>query len=129
MALFLFGFYHLSVGLPSVLAFSSLRRIGFLLYKLKIPNQPDPQFEYVLKPLGLYALSISLICFFAVFRWQENEQQDLLRIFAALLLGRGACRIFYAPLFLKAFGTTPLRNMGNAILTFVVALTFIALTL
>lgn len=128
-ALFLFGFYHFAVGLPAIMSFSLLKKIGSLLYKLKIPTHPDPQFEYVLKPLGLYALTVSSISFLALFRWELTSQQDILKIFALLLFGRGLCRLYYSRLFLKAFGTTPARNKGNALLTFVIGSIFIFLSL
>jgi hypothetical protein len=126
-SLYLFAGYHFLVGAPSVLSLSWLRKIGSLFYKLKIPEKPDPQFEYVLKPLGLYALFVSLVSFLIAREVDSDLQRYFLLICSALLIGRGLCRLSYESLFIRAFGTTAARNRGNALLTFVLGAWFIAL--
>ncbi len=123
--LFLFGAYHFIVGVPSVLSFAWLRRVGAFFYRLKIPVHPDPQFEYVLKPLGVYALFVSILSFYVCLFEDPLSRKNYLLVCAFLLSSRGLCRLFYSALFLKAFGTTAIRNRANAYFTFIVATVFI----
>lgn len=122
-----FGAYHLLVGGASVLSLSWLRNVGSYLYKLKISENPDPQFEYVLKPLGLYALFVSFVSFLIATEADPKLQRCYLLICAFLLISRGVCRLAYRKLFVRAFATTPSRNRANAFLTFALGAYFIAL--
>jgi hypothetical protein len=127
LSLYVFAGYHFLVGVPSVLSLAWLRRVGSFFYKLKIAEHPDPQFEYVLKPLGLYAVFVSLVTFMIASEAPLSLQRCYLLICAFLLIARGLCRLTYRDLFVRAFGTTPARNRGNAMLTFALGAWFIAL--
>ncbi|CAN5430811.1 hypothetical protein BH10BDE1_BH10BDE1_05070 [soil metagenome] len=122
-----FGTYHFLVGVPSVLSLRWLRKVGSFFYKLKISENPDPQFEYVLKPLGLYALFVSFVSFLMATEADPKLQRCYLLICAFLLIARGVCRLAYRQLFVRAFATSPGRNRANAFLTFALGAYFIAL--
>ena len=120
--LFLFAFYHFAVGIPSVLSTSVIRKVALKLYALEIPEELDPRYEYNLKPLGFYAISIALMCTLELFQKDPLHRSLFLSILAALLIFRALGRFFYRDLVEKAFAINWDRSRKNVIFNLVLAL-------
>ncbi len=119
--LFLFALYHFAVGIPSVMSTSVIRKIALKLYALEIPEQLDPRYEYNLKPLGFYAISIALMCTLELFQKDPLHRSLFLSILAALLTFRALGRFFYRDLVEKAFAINWDRSRKNVIFNLVLA--------
>ncbi len=119
--LFLFALYHFAVGIPSVMSTSVIRKIALKIYALEIPEQLDPRYEYNLKPLGFYAISIALMCTLELFQRDPMHRSLFLAILAALLIFRALGRFFYRDLVEKAFAINWDRSRKNVIFNLVLA--------
>lgn len=111
----LFAIYHIGVGIPSILSFSLLRSVGRKLYALNIPETVDPKYEYSLKPLGFYALTMGFVCLAELFSTDKNQKAVFLVILSFLLLSRAWGRFFYKELVEKAFDLPWKRSQTNVL--------------
>lgn len=118
----LFSVYHLFVGIPSFLSISVLRRIGKYFYSLQLPEKLDPRYEYVLKPLGFYAITLGLICFGELFTAEPLHRAYLLLCLAILLIARALGRYFYKDLVETAFSISWKRSKTNVVFNFLAAI-------
>lgn len=118
----LFSIYHLFVGVPSFLSISFLRKIGKYLYSLQLPEKLDPRYEYVLKPLGFYAITLGLICLGELFTADPIHRAYVLLCLAILLISRALGRYFYKDLVETAFSITWQRSKLNVIFNFLAAM-------
>ena len=57
--------YHLLVGIPCLFPNRFIFFLGEFLYGMKFNGALDPKYLYTLRPLGAYAIFVSLISFFA----------------------------------------------------------------
>ncbi|QDK38641.1 hypothetical protein [Bdellovibrio sp. NC01] len=119
--LFLFALYHFAVGIPSVLSTSVIRKIALKLYALELPQELDPRYEYNLKPLGFYAISIALMCTLELFQKDPVHRAAFMAILSALLVFRALGRFFYRDLVEKAFAITWSRSRMNVIFNLTLA--------
>lgn len=107
--------YHLAVGIPSVLSLALTRKIAHSLYRLQIPEVVDPRYEYALKPLGFYALTIGFFCLLEAALGEGRHRALFFAGLAFLMFVRAWGRFFYKDLFTKAFGTSWGRSKLNVI--------------
>lgn len=111
----LFAIYHISVGIPSMLSFPLLRHIGNRLYSLNIPESVDPKYEFTLKPIGCYALTVGFFCLLELFNNSPKQKAIFLLILSFLLVSRAWGRWFYKALFEKAFQVNWQRSRKNVL--------------
>lgn len=116
-----FAIYHFCVGVPSLLSVKYLRKIAFKLYSLKLPEQLDPRYEYNLKPLGIYAITISLFSALEIFQTEKLHRTFVLGILSLLLTLRGLSRYFYRDLVELSFGVSWPRSRLNVFFNFILA--------
>lgn len=124
-----FVFYHLAVGLPAILSLSLTRKIARKLYRLDLPENMDPRYEYALKALGFYALTIAAISVGPLLHPDPAVEAFLLAALAGLLILRALGRFFYRDLLYRAFAITWRRSRWNVFFNLIVAGLMIALAL
>lgn len=124
----IFAIYHIGVGIPTVLSFSVLRKVGERLYALNIPETVDPKYEYSLKPLGFYALTLGFVCIAELFNSNSKQKAIFLLILSFLLLSRAWGRFFYKELVEKAFDLPWKRSQANVLFNIASAIILIALS-
>ena len=122
----IFALYHLCVGVAAVLSLGWIRKIGGFLYATMILENVDPRFEYVLKPLGLYAIFVAMVSYYISLSGDAELQRAYYLACAFLLASRGVCRVIYRSIVYRAFQVSPIRNFTNAAFTWVCAGFFIA---
>ena len=111
-----------SLFLFSLLSISFLRKIGKYFYSLQLPEKLDPRYEYVLKPLGFYAITLGLICLGELFTTDPLHRAYVLLCLAILLISRAFGRYFYKDLVEIAFSITWQRSKLNVIFNFFAAI-------
>lgn len=120
------GIYHLVVGVLSMLSTKLMRKLAGVLYALKIPENLDPRYEYIWKPLGAFAVWVAVFCFRGVWGAQSNDtqyQRFLVWALAGLYVARALQRWVYRDLFFRAFGVPFKRSLFN--IAFNLALAFL----
>jgi hypothetical protein len=113
LILFSFAIYHYAVGVPAILSVRYTRIIAKKLYNLELPEKLDPRYEYNLKPLGFYALTLATLCVLQALSENLNSKRDFIFVLAGLLILRASGRFLYRDLFLKAFGVNWPRSRLN----------------
>ena len=115
------GLYHLVMGGLCLVSLDRLRALSKFLYALRLPDEIDPRFEYGIRPLGAFALTLAAICLRAV--WIPGEDQGLFlsTVLAALFLLRAYFRYRYRDLFTRAFGVPFARSRWNILFNFVLS--------
>jgi hypothetical protein len=98
-----------------------IRRIAKKLYALDIPQNLDPRYEYNLKPLGFYAITLGLLCALELSVNDLNHRRGFLFILAFLLVMRSLGRFFCRDLVQRAFGITWERSRANVIFNIILA--------
>lgn len=111
----LFAVYHFVVGAPSILSFPIVRKIGNQLYSLNIPEKVDPKYDYALKPIGFYALTVGFFCLLELFNDSPKQKALFLLILSFLLISRAWGRWFYQDLFKIAFQVAWPRSRKNVL--------------
>lgn len=111
----LFTIYHFAVGIPSILSFPLLRKIGKKLYSLNIPENVDPRYEYSLKAIGFYALTIGFLSLLELVNESSKQKALFLLILSFLLVARAWGRWFYKDLVEKAFQISWPRSRKNVL--------------
>lgn len=111
----LFAIYHFAVGIPSIMSFSLLRKIGKRLYDLNIPESVDPKYEYSLKAIGFYALTLGFICLLQFYNQDPVQKSIFLVILSFLLLARAWGRWMHHDLVEKAFQISWPRSRKNVL--------------
>ena len=107
--------YHFAVGVPSILSVGLTRKIAGRLYQLSLPEVLDPRYEYALKAMGFYALTIALICLLPFGFEDPGFESAILCTMAFLLFVRALGRFFYRDLAFRAFGISWQRSRINVI--------------
>ncbi len=113
--LVVFALYHFLVGVPSILSISILRKIALKVYALKIPEKLDPSYEYNLKPLGFYSVTLGAMCTLELSQKDPGHRAAFLAILAGLLVLRASGRFLYRDLVEKAFAINWKRSRINVI--------------
>lgn len=114
--------YHLLMGLASVVSVGWIVWISSKLYALKPPAKMDPGFEYGLKPLGAFALTVGIWC--AQVGWFNDSDRSLftLKLCLALLFSlRALFRLVHRDLFFRASGVTLARSKWNILFNILLA--------
>lgn len=111
--------YHLIMGGLCLISLERLRSLSRYLYALKVPDDVDPRFEYGLRPLGAFALTLSLFCFRGLWTDDPAYRSFLALALAFLFVLRAGFRLFHRDLFERAFGVSFPRSLKNIAFNFV----------
>jgi hypothetical protein len=125
LTLFGSGVYHVAIGILSMLSVNFTRRVAGKLYSLKIPQDLDPRYEYLWKPLGAYAVWVGAFCFRALWVDEIQFQHFVIEAMAAMYLVRAFQRFYYRELFERAFQVTFRRNLINITFNIILALSML----
>lgn len=114
-------FYHMFVGAAVLVSVQFTRLIAKKLYSLTLPENLDPRYEFVLKPLGTYAVMTTVLCGYAL--WTKNTEFRffMLALLALLYVMRALVRLFYRDLFFRAYATPFKRNLVNIVFNLALA--------
>jgi hypothetical protein len=107
--------YHLVMGGMCLLSLQTLRSISGKLYALNVPDPVDPKFEYGLRPLGAFALVLSLFCFRGALVEDPSYRTFVACVLIFLFMLRATFRLLYRDLFARAFNVDFRRNMKNIV--------------
>jgi hypothetical protein len=107
--------YHLVMGGLCLLSVERLRSLSRFLYAVQVPESVDPRFEYGLRPLGAFALVLSLFCFRGVLLEDPGYRSFVAATLAFLFTLRAGFRWFHRDLFERAFGVVPSRSLKNIV--------------
>lgn len=105
--------YHWPMGILCILSVRTTRRVAGALYSLKLPDQLDPRYEFVWKPLGAYALFTAAVATDAFLHRDSGYAARVLALLAGMYLLRALLRWVYRDLFERAFGVGLRRNLVN----------------
>ena len=114
--------YHFLMGLASMASLQWIAWLTSKLYALKVPEKIDPGFEYGLKPLGAFALVLSIWC--TQVGWFNDSARSLVTLKLSLLLLftlRAAFRLIHRCLFLRASGVPWERSRWNVLFNLLLA--------
>jgi hypothetical protein len=107
--------YHLMVGLTLNLDIGLKEWIGASLYGAQV-DWSQPQFVYILKPLGAFMMALGLMAGMAAHHPLSNKA--IIYGFAALFILRGLQRIIFMQEIETAFAIDPVRHFGMMIFMF-----------
>lgn len=113
--------YHFLMGGAAMLSPRLIRRLGRGLYALKAPEDLDPRFEYGLKPLGAFALTLALWCTRVGWWGFPEEVRTLTCALALLFTLRAAFRYLNRDLFFRAFGVPWQRSRYNVLFNLILS--------
>lgn len=105
--------YHWPMGFLSILSVRITRKVAGALYSLKLPEQLDPRYEFVWKPLGAFALFTAAVATDAFVNRESPFAAHVLWLLAGLYFLRAVLRLAYRDLFARAFGVSFRRNLVN----------------
>jgi hypothetical protein len=120
--------YHFLMGVTSMLSVRWVTWISSKLYDLRIPKSLDPGVEYGLKPLGAFALILSIWCTQqGWFADRSGADLTLIKLSLALLfILRALFRVVYRDLFERASGVSWRRSRWNVGLNIILSGVLIA---
>ena len=109
--------YHLFMGVFCLLKFSWIATIVHFLYKAdltpELETNPNHKFLYVIKPIGAFAITLSLINFAIIFDSPLNLKFQFIRILGLLYFLRLFFRLKNYDLLNKAFHVKKKNNFIN----------------
>jgi len=118
--------YHFIMGVACVVGLSFIFRAIRFLYRIQMPEKLDPRLEYMIGPLGAFALWTSGLCGLA-FVFRDQMWTSYLKIFLAILfLLRAFFRFRKRDLFFKAFDVPWSRSRWNVILNIILSAILLA---
>ncbi len=83
------------------------------LYKADLTKNPNHKFLYVLKPIGAFAIILSMMNFWIIFEGRYELKIFFLKLLAFLYLLRLYFRVRYYDLLFKAFQVKKKNNYIN----------------
>ena len=109
--------YHMFMGIFCLLKFEWIASIVNFLYKADLTqdlkNNPNYKFLYVIKPIGAFAITLSLINFAIIFDSPFQLKLVFIRILGLLYFLRLFFRLYNYDLFFKAFKVKKINNYIN----------------
>lgn len=109
--------YHLIMGVFCLLKFKWIASIVYFLYKAdltpELETNPNHKFLYVLKPIGAFAITLSLINFTIIYNSPLDLKIQFIRILGLLYFLRMFFRVKNYDLLDKAFHVKKKNNYIN----------------
>jgi hypothetical protein len=116
--------FHIGVGLALNLDIGLKEWVGASLYGAHV-DWNDPQFVYILRPLGAFMIALGIMA--AIAARNPLANRSIVHGFAVLWVLRGLQRLVFQDDIETTFAIPAARSMGTMVLMFAMALALVVL--